>query len=159
MKPPEALAEPFSLRRMRAEDLEAVTAIEAVSFPNPWPASTFLGEIQNRSVSHPYVAVTVAAGREMVIGYVLFWLIADEAQVNNIAVHQGFRRRGVGESLMKRTLDMIRDLGGHFVILEVRLSNQSAQSLYRKLGFFEIGRRRSYYFNPEEDALVMGLSL
>jgi len=153
------LAAPFSLRRMRAEDLAAVLAIERVSFPNPWPATTFLGEIQNRSVSHSYVAVAVSGGRELVIGYVIFWLIADEAQVNNIAVHPEFRGQGVGESLMGRALDMIRDLGGNFVILEVRLSNQSAQSLYRKLGFSEIGRRRSYYFNPEEDALVLGLSL
>jgi len=144
---------------MRAKDLEAVLSIERTSFPNPWPASTFLGEIQNRSISHAYVAVAASGGREAVIAYVIFWLIADEAQLNNIAIHPDYRRQGVGEWLMKRTLDMVRDLGGNFVILEVRSSNQSAQGLYRKLGFFEIGRRRSYYFNPEEDALVMGLGL
>jgi ribosomal-protein-alanine N-acetyltransferase len=143
---------------MKAEDLAAVVAIERVSFPNPWPATTFLGEIQNRPVSHPYVALSGSGDAERLIGYVLFWLIADEAQINNIAVHPDFRRRGIGESLMRQTLDMIRDLGGSFIILEVRHSNQAAQGLYRKLGFSEIGRRRSYYFNPEEDALVMGLS-
>jgi ribosomal-protein-alanine N-acetyltransferase len=159
MKQPEAMATPFSLRRMRAEDLAAVLAIERVSFPNPWPAATFLGEIQNRSISNPYVAVTASGGGQVIIGYVIFWLIADEAQVNNIAVHPDFRGQGIGQWLMEKSLDLIRDLGGRFVILEVRLSNYSAQRLYRKLGFFDIGRRRSYYFNPEEDALVLGLSL
>jgi ribosomal-protein-alanine N-acetyltransferase len=143
---------------MKADDLAAVLAIERASFPNPWPATTFLGEVQNAPVSHPYVAVSGAGDNERVIGYVLFWLISDEAQINNIAVHPEFRRRGIGESLLRQTLDLIRGLGGSFVILEVRQSNQAAQSLYLKLGFSEIGRRRSYYFNPEEDALVMGLS-
>jgi ribosomal-protein-alanine N-acetyltransferase len=150
---------PFSLRRMKAEDLAAVLAIERASFPNPWPASTFLGEVQNRSVSHSYVAVTGSGDREVVIGYVIFWLIADEAQINNIAVHPEFRKQGIGESLLRQALDLIRGLGGSFVILEVRLSNQAAQNLYRKLGFSGLGRRQGYYFNPEEDALVMGLSL
>jgi len=158
-KQPEARTTPFFLRRMRAEDLAAVLAIERVSFPNPWPATTFLGEIQNTSVSHPYVAVTESGSGPLLIGYIIFWLIADEAQVNNIAVHPDFRNQGVGQSLMERALDMIRDLDGHFVILEVRPSNHSAQRLYHKLGFFEVGRRRSYYFNPEEDALILGLSL
>ncbi|HEX9901401.1 MAG TPA: ribosomal protein S18-alanine N-acetyltransferase [Acidobacteriota bacterium] len=150
---------PFSLRRMKAEDLAAVLAIERVSFPNPWPATTFLGEIQNTTVSHPYVAVSGSGDTERLIGYVIFWLISDEAQINNIALLPEFRRRGMGESLMRQTLDMIRDLGGSYVILEVRQSNQAALSLYLKLGFSEIGRRPSYYFNPEEDALVMGLGL
>jgi ribosomal-protein-alanine N-acetyltransferase len=150
---------PFSLRRMKAEDLAAVLAIERASFPNPWPASTFLGEVQNSPVSHPYVAVTGSGGREVLIGYVIFWLIADEAQINNIAVHPEFRKQGIGESLLRRALDLIRGLGGSFVILEVRLSNQTARNLYLKLGFSELDRRQGYYLNPEEDALVMGLSL
>jgi ribosomal-protein-alanine N-acetyltransferase len=150
---------PFSLRRMKAEDLAAVLAIERASFPNPWPASTFLGEVQNSPVSHPYVAVTGSGDREVLIGYVIFWLIADEAQINNIAVHPEFRKQGIGESLLRRALDLIRGLGGSFVILEVRLSNQTARNLYLKLGFSELDRRQGYYLNPEEDALVMGLSL
>jgi ribosomal-protein-alanine N-acetyltransferase len=144
---------------MKAEDLAAVLAIERASFPNPWPAATFLGEIQNRPVSHPYVAVSGSGETERLIGYVLFWLIAGEAQINNFAVHPDFRRRGIGRAMMRKVLDLIQSLGGGFVVLEVRLSNLAAQGLYRELGFTEIGRRRGYYFNPEEDALVMGLSL
>jgi ribosomal-protein-alanine N-acetyltransferase len=144
---------------MKAEDLAAVLAIERASFPNPWPASTFLGEIQNRSISHPYVAVTGSGDREVLMGYIIFWLIADEAQINNIAVHPEFRKQGIGEWLLRQALDIIRGLGGSYVILEVRLSNLAAQNLYRKLGFSEVGHRPGYYFNPEEDALVMGLGL
>ena len=159
IKHPEALTVPFSLQRMKADDLAAVLAIERASFPNPWPATSFLGEIQNTPVSHPYVAVSGSGDTERLIGYVLFWLIADEAQINNFAVHPDFRRRGIGLALMRKVLDLIQGLGGSYVILEVRQSNQAAQSLYLKLGFSEIGRRRSYYFNPEEDALVMGRGL
>ena len=144
---------------MQPEDVPFVSAIESASFPNPWPSSTFLGEIQNRSISHPHVAVRDDGAGERVIGYVIFWLIRDEAQINNIAVHPDLRGKGMGESLLRRSLDLIRELGGAYVILEVRVSNQAAVGLYRKLGFVEIGRRQGYYFNPSEDALVMGLGL
>lgn len=150
---------PFVLRMMRPEDIPAVKAIEDVSFPNPWPASTFLGEIQNRPVSHPYVAVRGGEEGERLVGYVVFWLIRDEVQINNIAVRPDARGQGLGEALLRRTLDLARSMGGAAVILEVRVSNQAAVGLYRKLGFVEIGRRKGYYFNPSEDALVMSLEL
>ena len=144
---------------MRLDDLPAVTAIEKDSFPNPWPASTFLGEIQNRPVSHPYVAVIPSGEGERLVGFIIFWLVREEAQINNIAVHPEFRHRGFGEDLLRRALAAIRDLGGLFVVLEVRGSNEPAIRLYRKLGFSDIGCRKDYYVNPGEDALVMGLGL
>jgi len=144
---------------MRPGDIAAVKAIEDISFPNPWPASTFLGEIQHRPISHPYVAVRREGREERVVGYVVFWLIGDEVQINNIALRPDLRGKGLGEALLRRTLGLVRAMGGAMVILEVRVSNQAAVGLYRKLGFAEIGRRRGYYFNPSEDALVMGLGL
>jgi len=150
---------PFVLRMMRPEDIPAVKAIEDISFPNPWPASTFLGEIQHRPISHPYVAVQGKEAGESVVGYVVFWLIRDEVQINNIAVRPDARGQGLGEALLRRTLDLVREMGGAYVILEVRVSNQAAVGLYLKLGFAEIGRRKGYYFNPSEDALVMSLEL
>lgn len=144
---------------MRPGDIAAVKAIEDISFPNPWPASTFLGEIQHRPISHPYVAVRREEGGERVVGYAVFWLIGDEVQINNIALRPDLRGKGLGEALLRRALDLVRGLGGSYVVLEVRVSNQAAVGLYRKLGFVEIGRRKNYYFNPSEDALVMGLGL
>lgn len=140
---------------MEVRDLAEVQAIEARSFPNPWHKSTFLGEIQNRSIAHPYVAEAGAG----IIGYIMFWLIRDEAQVNNVAVHPEWRGRGVGERLMRFALDKVRGLGGSFITLEVRRSNSSAVALYEKLGFTLMGVRKGYYQNPADDALVLGLDL
>jgi ribosomal-protein-alanine N-acetyltransferase len=147
----------FTMRRMGVQDLAGVLAIEVRSFSNPWHRSTFLGEIQNRSIAHPLVAET----REdhHIIGYIMFWLIDGEAQINNIAVHPDFRRAGVGEKMLRFALDKIRTMGGIFVTLEVREPNAGARHLYEKLGFHVVGIRRGYYQNPPEDALLMSLVL
>jgi ribosomal-protein-alanine N-acetyltransferase len=142
---------------MDVRDLPAVQAIEVRSFSNPWHRSTFLGEIQNRSIAYPIVAETGTEHR--IVGYVMFWLIDHEAQINNIAVHPDFRGRGIGERLTRFALDMIRGLGGVTVVLEVRVSNAPARALYEKLGFAAAGRRKGYYHRPPEDALVMVLNL
>jgi ribosomal-protein-alanine N-acetyltransferase len=142
---------------MEVRDLAEVQAIEVCSFSNPWHKATFLGEIQNRSIAYPYAAVSDAGHK--VIGYILFWLINDEAQVNNIAVHPDYRGQGIGEELMRFALDKIRHLRGTFVTLEVRQSNSPAVKLYEKLGFTLLGVRKGYYQNPAEDAIVLGLDL
>jgi ribosomal-protein-alanine N-acetyltransferase len=142
---------------MDVRDLAEVHAIEVRSFSNPWHKTTFLGEIQNRSVAYPYVAVSDPDHR--IIGYVLFWLIDDEAQINNIAVHPDHRGKRIGEELVRFALDKIRHLGGTFVTLEVRQSNTAAIKLYHKLGFTLLGVRKGYYSNPSEDADVMSFDL
>jgi len=142
---------------MAEEDLQEVCAIESVSFPNPWPETTFRGEIQNRTFSFPYVIVHKL--QERVIGYIIYWLIGEEAQINNIALHPDFRLKGIGETVLRKIIDKLRDNGVRFISLEVRPSNESAQSLYYKLGFRLMGIRKNYYTNPQENALVLGLSL
>lgn len=147
----------FTIRRMDVRDLEDVQAIEVRSFPNPWHQTTFLGEIQNRSIAYPLVAET--RKDRIIIGYIMFWLIDGEAQINNIAVHPDFRRARVAEKMLRFALDKIRKMGGMVVTLEVRESNAGALHLYEKLGFAVVGVRRGYYQNPAEDALIMGLTL
>lgn len=142
---------------MEEKDLPAVLAIERVSFPNPWHESTFRGEIQNRSISFP--CVMLKTGEDKVVGYIIYWKVGDEVQVNNIAVHPDYRRRGLGEALLRHVIKRAKDQGVNFISLEVRRSNLAAQSLYRKLGFESLGVRRFYYSNPLEDAIVMGLNL
>ena len=137
--------------------MNEVQAIEQRSFSNPWHKTTFLGEIQNRSIAFPFVAVSEVD--HAVIGYVLFWLIENEGQINNIAVRPDHRGRGIGKELMRFALDKIRHLRGTFVTLEVRRSNSPAVKLYEKLGFSPLGVRKGYYQNPVEDALVLGLDL
>ena len=142
---------------MEEGDIPFVYEIEKLSFPNPWHESTFKGEIQNRHISFPYVIVH--SQEKKVIGYIIFWQVKDEVQINNIAIHPDFRRKGIGEAVMRKVLDLVRKEEAKFVFLEVRPSNAAAFSLYRKLGFKVLGIRKDYYSRPREDALVLGLRL
>jgi len=142
---------------MAAADLPEVMAIERVSFPNPWHEVTFRGEIQNEGISFPLVAVERM--KKTVVGYVIYWRIQDEIQINNIAVRPDFRGLGIGEAIMRDVLDRERAAGAVLASLEVRVSNAPARSLYEKLGFEAIGLRKDYYTNPVEDALVLGLNI
>lgn len=134
-----------------------VLAIEKLCFSNPWSRETFLGEIQNRAISFPLVVVSREEKR--VAGYVIFWQIGDESQVNNLAIHPDFQGQGLGELAMRYVLNRLKENGVRFVSLEVRVSNHRALSLYRKLGFSILGVRKEYYSRPVEDAYVMGLIL
>jgi ribosomal-protein-alanine N-acetyltransferase len=148
----------FDLRRMRRDDLAQVLPIERQSFNNPWPETTFLGEIQNIGLSYPMVAAIQPGGE--IIGYVLYWLVGDEMQINNVAVHPDWRRCGLGEKMLRAALDLAKNAGAATAVLEVRQSNLAARTLYeRKLGFGFLAIREDYYTGPTEDAIVLGLPL
>lgn len=147
----------YFIRRMQEGDLAEVRTIEVLSFSNPWSETTFRGEIQNTSVSYPLVVIR-RPGDE-VVAYIIFWHIRDDVQVNNIAVRPDCRGQGLGEALMRFAIDKVRTAGAAFMTLEVRESNKAAVALYRKLGFEVLGKRKSYYTKPDEDACVMGLVL
>jgi ribosomal-protein-alanine N-acetyltransferase len=147
----------FFIRRMKEEDLPAVRTIETLSFSNPWSDTTFRGEIQNTSISFPLVAVRKPG--DEVVGYIIFWHIREDVQVNNIAVHPEFRGKGIGEAMMHHVIDKVQKNGATFMTLEVRPSNAAAVTLYEKLGFEILGTRKNYYTNPDEDAYLMGLVL
>lgn len=145
------------IRRMRDEDLPEVLTIENLCFSNPWSKETFRGEIQNKAISFPLVVIH--SWQKRIIGYVIFWQIGDEAQINNVAIHPDYQGQGFGEIALRYVFERLRENGVHFVCLEVRVSNLPALALYRKLGFTVLGVRKEYYTNPVEDAYVMGLML
>jgi [ribosomal protein S18]-alanine N-acetyltransferase len=149
--------ERFFIRRMREPDLPLVREIERLSFSNPWSDTTFRGEIQNTAVSFPMVVVRRPG--EEVVGYIIYWQIRDDVQVNNIAVHPECRGLGLGEAMMRYAIAKSREAGATFVTLEVRQSNTPALTLYQKLGFEVMGVRKNYYTKPDEDAYVMALDL
>jgi ribosomal-protein-alanine N-acetyltransferase len=142
---------------MGIQDLPSILAIEKRSFPNPWHENTFRGEIQHRTISFPLVVVHSRLNQ--VIGYIIFWQIGEDVQVNNIAVHPDFRRLGIGETVLKQVIELVRWRGARLITLEVRPSNTAALNLYRKLGFKMLGARKGYYTNPPEDAFVLSLHL
>ncbi len=135
-------------------DLNAVLAIEAASFTNPWTREMFLSELLRSSVSHGFVLRVPDAG---VIGFCTLWVIFDEIHINNLAVRPDCRGIGAGYTLLRRALAEAAALGGSRATLEVRRSNAAALHLYTRLGFHVTGVRRAYYTAPEEDALVLGL--
>jgi [ribosomal protein S18]-alanine N-acetyltransferase len=81
--------------------------------------------------------------------------MVDEAHITTIAMHPDFRRRGLGEFMLVSLMDIAYDINARWVTLEVRVSNHSAQNLYRKYGFREAGLRHRYYSDNQEDALIM----
>jgi len=93
--------------------------------------------------------------REYIIGFSGIWVLAEEAHITNIAVRREYQRRGFGELLMLGTIDLAEELQAVVMTLEVRASNTSAQSLYSKYGFEQVGVRNGYYLDNREDAIIM----
>lgn len=144
----------ITLRPMRVSDLPEVMAIEAQSFATPWSYAALEQEItQNKCARYQSL---LRDGR--VIGYAGMWLVIDEAHVTNIAVDGAYRGQGYGERIMRALIKTAADEDARQMTLEVRRSNHTAQALYRKLGFAEVGVRRHYYDDNKEDALLMTLS-
>jgi len=141
---------------MTARHLDAVMAIERASFGQPWRRELFAAELIHRRAL-PLVALTLPA--EILAGYLCLWLVAEEAQVQNLAVHPAFRGRGVGRRLLTHGLAEARRRGCQLATLEVRPSNFQALALYRSLGFKEVGRRPRYYQAENEDALLLNCRL
>ncbi|MEE8420093.1 MAG: ribosomal protein S18-alanine N-acetyltransferase [Dehalococcoidales bacterium] len=93
--------------------------------------------------------------RQFVLGFAGIWVLADEAHITNIAVRSLYQRKGIGELLLISIIDFSVALKASVVTLEVRVSNEAAQSLYRKYGFNEVGLRHGYYTDNRENAVIM----
>jgi ribosomal-protein-alanine N-acetyltransferase len=139
---------------MTLADIDAVMAIERASFAYPWSTRFFLQELQVQCARS-----IVAETDNKLIGYVLFWLLADEVDIHNLAVHAPFRRCGIGHALLQKVVGQAKDRGSIRVTLEVRQSNTGAQRLYKSMGFLTTGIRIGYYSDDGEDALAMALDL
>ena len=97
------------------------------------------------------------SGRQYVFGFAGFWIVAEEAHITNIAVREQHRRQGIGELLLIALMDLAMELDAQLITLEVRASNTTAQSLYAKYGFNEVGVRHGYYTDNREDGVLMSL--
>ena len=90
-----------------------------------------------------------------IVGYLGLWLMIDEAHITNIAIRDTHRRRGLAHLLLLAAVDLSRQVAANVLTLEVRVSNHGAQALYEKFGFTVVGRRKGYYSDNREDALIM----
>ena len=135
-----------------AADLDAVMEIERLSFVTPWVRQAFSDEL-DRPWAHLEILRDEGSGRT--VGFCNYWLVADELQILNIAVHPEFRKQGHASLLANHILAAAREGKARVVSLEVRVSNLPARSLYQKLGFREVGVRPRYYADNGEDAVLM----
>jgi ribosomal-protein-alanine N-acetyltransferase len=138
---------------MRPSDLDAVLAIEATAFPQPWSREFFRKELAATQATCT-VATASRDPEAPVLGYSVCWRVLDELHLLNVAVRRDHRGAGVGRRLVEDVLESGRASGGSVVYLEVRAGNVSARRLYRDLGFRDLGVRRGYY-GPGQDAIVM----
>ena len=143
-----------SVDLMKANDLPEILAIERVSFPTPWTEGMFLSELKTTQAQCLVVKVEID-GKTVIGAYIVFWLVADEVHLHNLAVRKEFRRQGLAFNLMQLMKDIGNQIGATRRTLEVRESNQDAIRLYRKCGFVVKGRRPRYYTDTNEAALIM----
>jgi ribosomal-protein-alanine N-acetyltransferase len=142
-------------RKMIKEDIEAIVAIENEAFSTPWSYEAFYNELTNNHFAH-YLIMEIEG---QVAGYGGMWVLMDEAHVTNIAVRYDLRGLKLGEKLLTEVKRTAKFIGAKRITLEVRVSNEIAQNLYRKLGFYRAGLRKGYYSDNQEDALVMWAEL
>ncbi|NLW48093.1 MAG: ribosomal protein S18-alanine N-acetyltransferase [Firmicutes bacterium] len=137
---------------MKLEDLSDVLEIEVLAFATPWSRSSFLYELLENERALYLVAKNES---NRVLGYVGMWIVFDEGHITNLATHPNFRRLGIANKLMNELVRVSKEMGVHYLTLEVRRTNNSAQDLYQKMGFVHMGVRRKYYLDNNEDALIM----
>lgn len=140
----------MEFRKMTAGEVSQVAELEKLCFTLPWSEKSVAGELEN-----PLSLWLVAMEGENLAGYVGSQTVMDETDMMNLAVAPQFRRQGVGEALVSALVASLKERGSRCLTLEVRDSNEAARALYAKLGFVEIGRRRGYYRDPREDALIL----
>ncbi len=138
----------------RADIRTHILPIERASYAAPWPEDLFAAEFDK-----PMARVTLAERRGTVVGYVVHWVLLDEAHILNVAVAPAARRTGIGRALVEFVIDRARREAALYVTLEVRAGNEAGLGLYGRLGFRRVGLRRRYYADNGEDALILGLLL
>lgn len=147
----------IEISKLTHDDLEGIYEVEKDSFPIPWPISSFEEELKNILATY-----LVAKIEEKTVGYIGMWFVMDECHITNVAVLSEYRENGIATKLINEMLNLCKEHGTTYIMLEVRESNIPAQKLYSKFNFTEEVVRKDYYKNPDgtrEDAIVMSREL
>ena len=151
----------ITITAMTEHDLLEVVEIEETSGLSRWGWSAYYAELQGKN-SHLMLVARSNSGRGLtskLAGYIVARLGADELHINNVAVREEFRRSGLGQRLLDRIIEEGKRSGVRAAFLELRAGNEAALALYEKCGFRVTSRRKRYYSDPVEDALVMIIDL
>ena len=136
---------------LKYEHVDGLLAGEHLCFATPWSRDTFIYELESNNLARYYVALI----DDQVVGYGGMWSVVNEGHITNIAVHPLHRRKGLGQTLLNTLLLYAIGASITDVTLEVRASNEAAKALYEHNGFVVEGRRKEYYSDNKEDALIM----
>lgn len=161
----------LALELMREADVNTVQEIEREIFATPWPRNAYYRELASRASAHyvvlrqegeierpggpPMVAHRIPDFDPTILGYGGMWRMYDEAHVTTIGVRKDLQHHGYGRILFAGLVQAAYDMGGKWVTLEVRTTNENAMKMYEAFGFKVIGRRKGYYTDNGEDAIVM----
>ena len=139
-----------TFRKMTHDDAEAVAALELKCFAMPWSRADFFRELKNELAEY-----VVGELDKKIVAYAGAWVSFDQAEVMHIAVEPELRRQGVGTILFGELIKAVKKRGAKSITLEVRPSNVAAIKLYENFGLKSVGRRKGYYLDNGEDALIM----
>jgi len=168
----ESIGSLWQIEPMREADLEMVAALEQQCGLNPWGTANYrrdlknpliillvaLSEAQSGERTDPHAAhISVERSTNLgsLAGFLAGWVVADEFQINNLAVDHAHRRQGIGAALLKAGLRAARERGAARAVLEVRAANLPALALYHRHGFVCVGKRKAYYHDPPDDGWIM----
>ena len=144
--------EEIEIRKMEISDLNDVLSLGRDIFRDAWNEAMFSEEI----LKHDAFVLCL---EDEIIGYICGWLLYEEYNITNVAIDAKFQKMGLGTKLVRFIIDYVAQKNCPIFFLEVRGSNYAAIHLYKKIGFDIVGKRKKYYKNPEEDALLMVLSV
>ena len=139
------------VREADENDIEKISRLEKACFSVPWSEASIRHDILENGIARVFAAENDGE----IAGYADVWIVADEGQINNIAVDPFYRRLGVGTALIETMLRVLNECGCSEASLEVRPSNTAAVGLYKKMGFREAGTREGYYLDNGESAIIM----
>jgi ribosomal-protein-alanine N-acetyltransferase len=153
----------ISIVGMTEHDLLEVVELEANSGLSRWGWAAYYSELQGSNSNLMLVARVASSPQQQrsysLAGYIVARMGADELHINNVAVRENYRRRGIGQTLLDRILEAGKRAGVVRAFLELRAGNDAALALYEQCGFRVTARRQRYYTEPVEDALVMIMQL
>ena len=141
----------FNIVPLELKYIDGVLEVDKLCFSIPWSRESFIDEV----LKNKFARYVIAIYDDKVVGYAGMWLIAMEGQITNIATHPNYRGMGVASLMLESLLSICKEENVLAMTLEVRSSNFSALSLYKKYGFVQEGLRKQYYADNKEDAIIM----
>lgn len=141
-------------RNATEEDITHIAALEADTFSDAWTAQSIYDTFCQKQAF-----ITVAEVDGEFAGYCIIYYVLDEGEIARIAIEKKFRRQGVGRGILDYTCKCLKERKIDRLLLDVRMSNVSAEAFYRQYGFAKDGIRKNFYAKPQEDAILMSKTL